>query len=464
MRSECNTLPGRGTGRALVLGLGRSGKAAARLLVAQGYRVSAFDEAPREERMEAVRELEALGVRVIHGSLEQSPAEVPDLAVVSPGIPADRPGLLWLRTAGVPVLGEMELGIRFLHRPYAAVTGTNGKTTTATLLAHILEQTGRHAVLAGNVGNPLCGMLDSFGRDSIGVLEVSSYQLETVEKFHPCVAVITNITPDHLARHKTMEQYVGLKARILENMDPGDTAVLNHDDARVRDLSGRTRAQIRYFSVLRPVAGTFAKSGNLWIGPGARPKRLMARDEIPLPGQHNVENVLAAVCAAMALGVDPGAARSAVSSFPGVPHRQEVVAVLDGVTYINDSKATNSESAMMALDSYESPVVVILGGSPKKAEYGPLMAMVRAKGAYPVLVGETAQELEESAQSAGIPEIQRAASMEEAVAMARRKAVPGGIVLLSPACPSFDMFRDYEHRGDVFREIVHGYESREKEN
>lgn len=464
MRSEKNLLSGGGTGWILVLGLGRSGLAAARLLVTQGYRVRVYDEASRDERACAVRELAAVGVPTIHGAEPDISGDPPALAVVSPGISLDRPALRQLRAAGVPVLGEMELGSRFLERPYAAVTGTNGKTTTASLLAYILEQTGHRVVLAGNVGNPLCGALDSFGRDGIGVLEVSSYQLETVEEFHPCVAVITNITPDHLARHGSMEHYTALKARILGNLGPGDTAVLNHDDPRVRALGGRTRAGVRYFSVQGPVDGAFAGGGDLWLGGEESRVRLMGCGEIPLPGRHNVENTLAAACAARALGVEPEAIRSAVASFPGVPHRQEVVAVVEGVTYINDSKATNSEAAMMALDSYQAPVVLILGGSPKQAEYGPLMARVRKKGAVPVLVGETAGELEESARRAGVPIWHRAAGMEEAVALARREAVPGGIVLLSPACPSFDMFRDYEHRGDVFREIVHGYESKANEN
>jgi UDP-N-acetylmuramoylalanine--D-glutamate ligase len=437
-----------------VVGLARSGVAAARLIRRLGGRVLASDSGARESLSAQARDLEHLGCALWTGGHPDAAFAGADLVVVSPGVPLELPALEAARARGVPVIGELELGWRVMEADLVAITGTNGKTTTTALTGELVGGTGRPLLVGGNIGTPLCAHALDFPADGLVVAEASSFQLETTELLRPRVAAVLNVTPDHLDRHKTFERYVEAKSRIFANQTPADCAVLNADDPVAASLAPRTHARVLWFSRLTPLDhGVFVRDGWIVAKLNGHVEEICPLGEIPLRGQHNVENVLAAAACALWTGLSPESIRRGIGAFRGVAHRIERVLDERGVTYYNDSKGTNVASTIKALESFTEPVVLIAGGKGKGQDFGPLGQAARGRVRQAVLIGADRAQIRAVLETAGVP-CMAAGSMQEAVAAARSLAGVGDVVLLSPACASFDMFDSYEHRGDVFKTVV----------
>jgi UDP-N-acetylmuramoylalanine--D-glutamate ligase len=431
----------------LVLGLARSGRAAARLLLDDGAEVTCFDE---NRSIETSPELE--GARVVLGSVTDALLEGVDEVVLSPGIATDHEIVQRALGLSIPVVSELELGYRFSLAGIIAVTGTNGKSTTVNMIGGILRTAGREAIVAGNVGLPFCSVVRSLGPGGIFVLEVSSFQLETVSSFHPDVGGILNLTPDHLDRYESMEAYVRAKARILDNLEGTDSFFYNALDGLCAGLASSFGGRRVPFSSGGYVEdGVYLDGDRMVRGSKGGGEVFMDRRELRVVGLHNVENALAAVAAVEPYDIPAGACRTALGSFEGLAHRMELVGTIEGVDYFNDSKATNVEAAVMSLRGLDRKVVLIAGGKDKGSDFSKLLDVADRMRAI-VTLGEAAPLIEEAVGST-IP-IARAMTMQEAVEIASRTAGEGEIVLLSPACASFDMFTDFEHRGEVFKSCV----------
>ena len=441
-------LPG---GPYLVVGLARSGQAAARMLAERGEEVIGSDAASPD----GAEGLRALGVEI---NLDGDGVGLLDRArclVKSPGVPAEAPIVAAARTAGIPVVGELELAWRALPNRVVAVTGTNGKTTVTELVGHLWRTAGEPVAVAGNVGTPLASLVGDVPADATVVCECSSFQLEDTGAFAPECAVILNLAPDHLDRHGTVERYTEAKLRAFVNQGNDDVAIYNRSDPalRARDLGGCARRVA--FCADRagdPDCAYSLAAGTIFAG--AEP--LLDADELPLLGAHNAVNATAAAAAALELGLDRDAVRAGLRTFPGVPHRLERVAERGGVLFVDDSKATNVAAAVTALDAFDGGVHAILGGSSKGESFAPLAAPVAERCAACYLIGETAAEIAaalEPAASAGV-EIHRCGRLEAALAAAAAAARAGQVVLLAPACASYDAFRDFEQRGERFRVLV----------
>jgi UDP-N-acetylmuramoylalanine--D-glutamate ligase len=442
--------------RVLVVGLGKSGLAAARFLKAQGARVTVSDARPATLIAE-LSELLDQGFMVEAGSHGLLTFRRQDLIVVSPGVPMSTPVLSQVRAMGAHIIGELELGAQYLQGEMVAVTGSNGKTTTTTLIGEILKATGRSTLVGGNIGRPVTAMVEESTAESWSVLEVSSFQLETVETFNPRIALVLNITPDHLDRHGTFEAYAALKARITEFQTAEDFLVLNGEDKDTQLVAAKTKAQVYWFSRRRPMKqGAFVHGESILFvaREGAKAEPVMPVAEIPLAGTHNVENVLAAVCAARLAGVESETIRAAVAGFKAVEHRLEFVREVGGVKYYNDSKATNVDATLKAVEAFAGGVHLILGGKDKGSDYRVLESLLRERVKTVITIGSAAEKIER--QLDGVVKIERAETLERAVALAHKAAVAGDTVLLAPACASFDQFENYEQRGRVFKELVLG--------
>jgi UDP-N-acetylmuramoylalanine--D-glutamate ligase len=440
--------------RVLVVGIGKSGLAAARFLKARGARVTVSDARPAT----LIAELSDLldeGFMVEAGSHGLLTFRRQDLIVVSPGVPQTTPELMTVRAMGAHIIGELELGAEYLQGEVVAITGSNGKTTTTTLVGEILKAAGRPTLVGGNIGLPVTAMVDESTAETWSVIEVSSFQLETVETFKPRIAMVLNITPDHLDRHGTFEAYAAAKARITEFQTADDFLVLNAEDVTTQKIAAKTKAQIFWFSAKRQIKqGAFVHGESIFFAAkeGATPEPVMPVAEITLAGAHNVENVLAAVCAARLAGVASETIRAAVAAFKAVEHRLEFVREVAGVRYYNDSKATNVDATMKAIEAFPGGVQLILGGKDKDSDYTTLAALVRERVKTVITIGSAAQKIEH--QLAGVVKIERAETLERAVALAQTIAAPGDTVLLAPACASFDQFKNYEERGSVFKQLV----------
>ena len=436
----------------LVVGGGLSGLAACQFLLSKGAYVTLADHKKRQDLPGETRALFRRGVKYL--SQRYLPARLPwQLCVKSPGVPPDIELLQLLKLAAIPVLGELELAYRFAKAPIIAVTGTNGKTTTTALLGYILRQAGFKTLVAGNIGDPLIAHADE-QYDYI-VAETSSFQLEDTELFHAKGALFLNLSPDHLDRHGDMEHYLAAKQRIFLNQQAEDFAVLNYDDAAVAALAEATLARQFFFSLKQQEAeGVFIKRGQIYLCSAGQNIHVMPAKSIYMKGRHNWQNALAALAAAWALGVAPARIAEALSTFPGVEHRLEFVCEKDGVAYINDSKGTNPDSTEKALLAYERPLVLIAGGFDKKADFLPLMGLIKERARHLVILGQTAEALLAAARAVGYNAVSRAKSLDEAVALAQEQARSGDIVLLSPACASWDMFENFEARGRRFKELV----------
>jgi UDP-N-acetylmuramoylalanine--D-glutamate ligase len=458
-RSEQSALDVAGR-RVAVIGLGRSGLAAVRLLLELGARVTVADQKPASDLATA---LDALGhgeIEVHGGGAYAQALQGAEVVVVSPGVPLALDSLREARASGVRMIGELELASRFLTGRLLAVTGTNGKSTTVTWLGELLRVTGRASFVGGNLGTPLAeAALDSLqGRpwDCV-VAEVSSFQLEAIESFHPWIGAILNLTPDHLDRYPSMAAYAGAKARLFENQTAEDFAVLNADDPCLAESKVMTRGRRVWFSRQRRLEyGVFAEAGMLRSSLGGRQEDLCRVADLQLPGAHNVENAMAAAAMALLAGCPVDAVGRGLRDFRGLEHVLEKVRVLRGVTYINDSKGTNVDATIKALESQGAPVVLIAGGREKGGDYPGLATALRRVGKRVILLGEARPHLRRLLEGAcPIAEVE---TLAEAVREASSAAVPGDTVLLSPACASFDMFLDYKDRGRRFKELVHELE------
>jgi UDP-N-acetylmuramoylalanine--D-glutamate ligase len=441
--------------RVTVVGLAKSGIAAVRLLREAGAIVTGSDVRPLGTLGREVMALCEAGVRMVTNGEAHRAFEGAALVVVSPGVPLDSPQLAPARAAGLPIIGEMELGWRATEAETIAITGTNGKTTTTALTGALLAEQPRPVLVAGNIGTPLAAHALSFPRDGLVVAEVSSFQLESIDTFQPRVAAVLNITPDHLDRHGSFEAYVEAKARIFRNQTWTDCAVLNADDPAVSLLASRTRGRVVWFSRRRPLDHGVFVTEEGWVAAklNGHVEAICPLAEMQLRGQHNVENVLAATACALWLGLGAAAIRRGIGRFRAVEHRIEFVRDLRGVQFYNDSKGTNVASTIKALESFKERVVLIAGGKGKGQDFAPLAEVARGRVGHAVVIGEDGPRVAAALTAARIP-VSTAPTMQAAIDAARAQARPGDVVLLSPACASFDMFDNFEHRGDVFKKLV----------
>jgi len=446
--------------RVLVVGLGKSGVASALFLNARGAHVTVSDSKTEDQLREEIPILLDHGIAVETGGHGDRTFREQDLIVVSPGVPADAGPLIQARAQGETVIGEVELASQFLTGSIVAITGSNGKTTTTTLVGEIIAAGGFATVVGGNIGTPAVSLIMRVTPETVVVLEISSFQLETIQTFRPTVAVVLNVTPDHLDRHHTFEAYANAKARIFENQTSADFSVLNADDPTCVEMTRRTKAQVFWFSRTKDVnRGAYAKDGRVLFRDAKAQHEIMLVSEIPLKGSHNVENVLAGVCVGMLMGCQPEQIRSAVREFKAVEHRLEYVATVRGVQYFNDSKATNVDATIKALESFPANIHLILGGKDKGSDYSVLNELIRQRVKRVYTIGAAASKIESHIAGA---DFVHAETLETAVKRAAASASEGDIVLLAPACASFDQFNNYEHRGRVFREIVHALASQER--
>jgi UDP-N-acetylmuramoylalanine--D-glutamate ligase len=438
----------------LVVGLARTGIATALFCAARGARVTATEERSESQIAEAAVKLRAAGVKLELGGHKAQTFIEQDLIVPSPGVPPTMAALAAARVIGIPVWSELELAWRFLRGRLVCITGSNGKTTTASLLGHILETAGLPVQVAGNIGTPLISRVDVSSDSGFTVVEASSFQLESIVAFRPDVAVLLNITADHLDRHGSLEEYGRAKVRMFENQTEEDAAVLNADDAAAPGYAP-LRPTVFWFSREKRVAsGCFLRDDEIVFRRDGTETVLLRRRDIGLRGDHNVENVLAAAAAATLVGVEPPVIAEGVCSFAGVEHRIEFVATISGVEYFNDSKATNVDATLKALDAFPGNLLVILGGKDKGSDYTILRKSLRQHARLVLLIGAAAEKIE--SQLSGVVPVERAGTMARAVELAEECARPGDTVLLAPACASVDQFESYEHRGRVFKQLVRG--------
>ncbi|HUC29979.1 MAG TPA: UDP-N-acetylmuramoyl-L-alanine--D-glutamate ligase [Candidatus Acidoferrum sp.] len=437
--------------RVLVVGLGKSGVASALFLKKHGARVTVSDTKSGDELRNEIPVLLDHGITVETGGHGDRTFRGQDLIVVSPGVPVDASPLVQARALGESVIGEIELAAQFLPGPIVAITGSNGKTTTTTLAGEIMTAGGFPALVGGNIGTPAISLAERAKPETVIVLEISSFQLETIQTFRPKIAVVLNVTPDHLDRHRTFEVYSDAKARVLENQQGSDFAVLNADDPTCVTMGTRTRAQVFWFSRQKEVQrGAWVRDGIILFRDQAGQREILQVSEIPLKGAHNLENVLAAVCVGVLMGCAPEKIREAVGNFKAVEHRLEFVATIGGVDYYNDSKATNVDATIKALESFPANIHLILGGKDKGSDYTVLNELLRQRVKRVYTIGAAAAKIESQIKA----EVVHAETLENAIRKANAVAQPRDVVLLAPACASFDQFKNYEHRGKVFKDIV----------
>ena len=438
----------------LVVGAGRSGISAARLLKDKGARVTLSDGMASMSIRNLAR-LKDAGFIVERGSHGVLTFCRQNLIVVSPGIPLNIPEIVTARTGGVHIIGEIELAFNYLKGKMIAITGSNGKTTTSTLLAQILESNFGSTLLGGNIGPPLSDIVDLSTSDTWSVVEVSSFQLETTETFRPHIAIVLNITPDHLDRHHSFEAYADAKSYITRRQTEHDYLIVNRDDKTACMIASKTNARNYLFSSRGSVdQGVFVEDGHIVfkLFGTSEPEIVMSVTDIPIKGAHNIENILAAVCASRLAGVSSKVIRQAVSIFKAVEHRLESVCEINGVHYFNDSKATNVDATVKALEAFSGGIWLILGGKDKDSDYKVLSRLLRDRVKAVITIGSAAEKIE--CQLTGIVKIERAGTLERAVSYAFSNSIRGDIVLLAPACSSFDQFDNYEHRGRIFKELV----------
>jgi UDP-N-acetylmuramoylalanine--D-glutamate ligase len=445
--------------RVLVVGMGKSGIASALFLADHGARVAVSDTKSEEELHHEIPQLLDRGIEVQAGYHAERLFKEQELIVISPGVPYDVPQLVQARQAGIPVIGEVELASRYLKGHTVAITGSNGKTTATSLVGEIIATGGKKTLVGGNIGTPAISFVDEATDDAWIVLEVSSFQLETIETFHPQIAVVLNVTPDHLDRHRTFENYAAAKSRIFENQVATDFTVLNADDKTCFAMAENTKAQVYWFGRQHSVErGGFVRGESIVWTDGRREQTIMRTSDIGLKGAHNLENVLGAICAGMLAGVDPADIRRAVAAFRAVEHRLEFVANVRGVAYYNDSKATNVDATIKALESFPGRIHLILGGKDKGSDYSVLNSLLSERVVRVYTIGAAATKIE--SQIKGAP-IVSSGTIDNAVRQASEQATAGDIVLLAPACASFDQFMSYEHRGRVFKDLVRQLQQRQ---
>lgn len=438
----------------LVLGLSRSGTAVAKFLLAKGATVYIYDDLTNERVGQVSVELEKEGAKpILKEDLEKTP-DFCNALVLSPGIPIDHPLAIAFKKRGRAVLGEMEIAARYARFPVIGITGTNGKTTTVSMLTEVLQKSGFAAVSCGNIGTPMTEVIERKDIE-VAVTEISSFQLETLNSFTPHIAMVLNISEDHLNRHYTMENYVFLKRKILKNLTETEYAILNYDDPIVRGFAERVKAKVLFFSLAEKVKGGYFENGDLYFGK----EKIMSCEDLPVGGMHNVQNALAVIIAAKIMGISTQKIVAALSDFKGVKHRMEQVGRIDGVTYIDDSKGTNVDATLKAVSGVKEDTILLLGGKNKGYHYGKLFSGLKdSKVLHAVLYGENRYELLKSAMESDFKSVSVCENFEFAVRIAALKAKTGQTVLLSPASASFDEFSGYEERGEKFVEIIQSFE------
>ncbi|MCL0028194.1 UDP-N-acetylmuramoyl-L-alanine--D-glutamate ligase [Peptococcaceae bacterium] len=442
--------------KVLVIGAARSGIAAAEFLLKKGAEVTLLDDKTELQLEKTVEKLKSMNVNLaLGGKYPDIPKEGYSLIVISPGVPLEILPVVQAKEAGIPVIGELELAYRFSKSPIIAITGTNGKTTTTSLVGKIFSDAGINTLVTGNIGLPLICEVENYSENDVIVLEVSSFQLETVELFKPKVSVILNITPDHLDRHKSMDNYISAKAKIFKNQGAIDYTVLNYDDVYTAKLAKRLKGNVIFFSRKHILdRGVYIQDGKI-IANIKEYKEIVEIEEFKLPGAHNLENALAAIACACAMNISQSIIAKSTASFKGVPHRMETVAEINGVRYVNDSKATNSEAAIHALNSFEDKkIILIAGGLSKGSDFTKLARVIKEKVRFLILFGKNAGNIKKAVEMVGFFDFVITKDLKSAVLAAHKAAVKGDVVLLSPACASWDMFLNYEKRGEYFKQLV----------
>ncbi|WP_346354581.1 UDP-N-acetylmuramoyl-L-alanine--D-glutamate ligase [Azotosporobacter soli] len=438
-----------------VLGAGRSGIAAAQVMRGLGADVTLWDGKKPETLSEELIALSKEGVHLELGDAASDFLAKMKLVVTSPGIAQEHPLLQQAVLLGIPVWSEVELAYRLCRAPMVAITGTNGKTTTTTLLGELAKTTFAKVAVGGNIGDPLSLQVTPLTENDLAVAEISSFQLEWVDKFAPHVAAILNITPDHMDRHKTLEGYTAMKERIFLGQSQDDYVLLNHDDSGVRALAPHCKGRVVYFSRLTTLdEGVFVAKGQVCIRWQGQQHAVFNLSELQIKGDHNVENVLAACGTAFFAGIAPDKMAAVLANFRGVEHRIEWVRAVDGVDYYNDSKATNPESTIKAIEAFEEKLLLIAGGYDKHTDLTPMMKLLAQRNALLILIGAAADRFADAAAQNGVVTIRRAVDMAAAVALAKESAEKGQVVLLSPACASYDMYSGYEERGRHYKSLV----------
>ena len=454
MRTSLKDVEGK---KVLVVGAARSGIASASFLNERGAIAALNDRKPLEKWTEAALALQDEGVGLVLGVAPDWLLDQIDLVVVSPGVPTKSIPLRYAERAGAEVIGEIELASRYLKGRIVAITGSNGKTTTTTLIGDLLKDAGFNVQVGGNIGKPLISLVDNSREDGWTIVEVSSFQLETIKEFRPAVAVVLNVTPNHMDRYESFMEYAAAKHRVFMNQTESDVAVLNADDEIISSWASGLRAKVVRFSVKQELSeGLFLRNGRELVSRSSSGEHtIMMRDEMKLRGLHNVENVLAALAVGVACGAEPASLRETVRRFQPVEHRLEFVAEIKRVKFYNDSKATSVDATLKALEAFRDDVgqvVLILGGRGKQAPYAPLASLIKEKVRRLILIGEDADTIEK--ELGHLTAYERASDMRDAVERAFRATQRGDAVLLAPACASFDMFDSFEHRGKVFKEEV----------
>ena len=438
--------------KVLVVGLARTGIATAKFLKAKGSLVTATEVKPKEEMKEAVQALEGMDISTEWGGHQTETFLKQDIIVVSPGVDLNIEPIQKAIKQGVRVVSEIELAYHFIHVPIIAVTGTNGKTTTTLLVGEMLKEDGRKVGVGGNVGEPLILFADGKDRWEVLVVEISSFQLEAIKDFRPRISVLLNITEDHLDRYPRYDDYIEAKVRVFANQNSGDLAVLNRDDPIVMQFREKVKAKKVLFSLKEKLGeGAFSNGQTIFLRLGEKGEEYSIA-KTPLKGIHNVENMMAALTAARIFGCSKKSIQTVLDRFKGLEHRLEFVREIKGVRFYNDSKGTNVGSVVKSLQSFSEPVILIAGGKDKNGDLGPLKELIRKRVKHLILIGEARERM--NRELGGLTDTTLAQTMEEAVVLARQKAKGGEVVLLSPACSSFDMFKDYKERGQVFKEAV----------
>ena len=440
----------------LVLGAGVSGRSVAEVLASYGAKVTLNDSNKIDDSKEEFQKLKSLAVNIVAGSQDESLLQSMDYIVVSPGISIELPLIATARSKGIVVMSEIEAAYALCQAPIIAITGTNGKTTTTALTGEMMKASGKNTVVGGNIGAALSQEVNGISRDSVVVAEISSFQLEGIIHFRPHIAVVLNLTPDHIDRHHNMEGYQAAKERIFENQRKDDFLVLNYDDTIVKTMAARSISQTVFFSTKRELEnGGCVKDDQIVINWQGKRNIICPVKDMKLFGKHNLENALAACCAAFLAGVSPAVMAEVLRNFAGVEHRIEPVATINGVSYYNDSKATNPESTVKALEAFAGNIILIAGGRDKHTDLTEVMTLAKNKVDHLILLGEAKTRFIEAAKQHGVHNIHDISSFQEAITLAHRLARSPQVVLLSPACASYDMFNNYEERGRVFKELVH---------
>lgn len=442
--------------RVLVIGAARSGLSAAKLLLQQRASIILYD-ANTKLKLEDIQEhLDRYGqITLILGELPKGIEAGVELVIISPGVPIDSPIILPFRALDIPIWGEIELAYRFAKGRIVGITGTNGKTTTATLTGEILKAWYKEVFIVGNIGNPYTDIALKTTETSISVIELSSFQLETIHSFRPDVSALLNISPDHLDRHHTMKEYINAKENITHNQSSRDYCIINYEDEELNNLAGRIQAQALYFSSSRRIADGVFLDGDLIILAKDNKEQIICNvNNLKLLGIHNYENIMASILIAIVMGVPLDVIINTVTTFQGVEHRIEYVETINGVAYYNDSKGTNTDATIKAISAMKKPIILIAGGYDKGYEFDELIEAFSDKVKCLVLFGQTGRKIADTARNKGFQNIIMAENLKEAVSISAENAVQGDAVLLSPACASWDMFENYEQRGKLFKEHV----------